>query len=223
MPDQDLVLYWSGGKDSAMALHDLRTEERYGRYRVASLLTTLTEGYDRISGHGVRESVLDRQVACLGIDVHKTFISRDSTMAQYESVIQMALLEQKSRGVRGAVTGDIFVEKRRMTKLKDLGMLSCCPLLRKDGVEHMRRIIDLGFKAYTVCVDPSALDQSFVGCPVDQEFLNRLPPGVHPCGENGEYHTFTYDGPGFSEPVRCHRGEVVFRGGFWFCDVLLDN
>jgi diphthamide synthase (EF-2-diphthine--ammonia ligase) len=113
-----------------MALHDLRTDDRYKAYAVSSLLTTLTEGYDRISGHGVRNSVLDRQVDCLGLDVHKTYIPRDSSMDDYDSVIEDALLQHKARGVKVAATGDIFVEKRRMSTLKNLGLRACCPLLR---------------------------------------------------------------------------------------------
>src|SRR6202140_1579998 len=182
MANKDVILYWSGGKDCAMALHDLRTDDRYKAYAVSTLLTTLTDSYDRISGHGVRNSVLDRQVECLGLNVHKTYISRESSMDEYESVIQNALLQHKARGVTVAATGDIFVEKRRMSTLKGLGLRACCPLLRKEAIEHIKRIVTLGFQAYVVCVDSKVLDQSFVGCRVAFDFLSRLPPNVDPCG-----------------------------------------
>jgi uncharacterized protein (TIGR00290 family) len=220
--NQEVVLYWSGGKDCATALYDLRTEARYQGYEVSSLLTTLTDSYDRISGHGVRNSVLDRQAHCLGLSVHKTYIPPDASMDQYDSVIETALLEHRARGTKVAATGDIFVEKRRMSTIKSLGLRACCPLLRKQSIEHFKRIVSLGFQAYVVCVDASILDESFVGCLVDDELLNRLPARVDPCGENGEYHTFVCNGPMFREPVPVRRGEVVFRAGFWYCDLVVD-
>jgi len=164
MANQEVVLYWSGGKDCATALYDLRTEARYQGYEVSSLLTTLTDSYDRISGHGVRNSVLDRQAHCLGLSVHKTYIPPDASMDQYDSVIESALLEHRARGTKVAATGDIFVEKRRMSTLKSLGLRACCPLLRKQSVEHFKRIVSLGFQAYVVCVDATVLDESFVSC-----------------------------------------------------------
>jgi diphthamide synthase (EF-2-diphthine--ammonia ligase) len=110
-----------------------------------------------------------------------------------------------------------------MSTMATLGLRSCFPLLKKDAAEHMKAVLTRGFKAYVVCVDSAVLDQSFVGCLVDGEFLNRLPPGVDICGENGEYHTFVVDGPIFTEPVRCQRGSIVHREGFYFCDMVLDN
>jgi len=221
---KDVVLYWSGGKDCAMALHDLRSSGRYTNgYRVSGLLTTLTEGYDRISGHGVRNSILDQQADCLRMKVRKTYISRTASMEEYEGVVEKALTQEREQGVRVAATGDIFIEKRRMSTLKGLGLLGCFPLQKRDAMDHMRKLLELGFKAYVVCVDSKVLDQSFAGRLVDPDFMNRLPPGVDPCGENGEYHTFTFDGPIFAEPVRCRVGEIVFREGYYFSDILPDN
>jgi len=207
-----------------MALHDLLSVDRYkSRLRVSGLLTTLTDGYDRISGHGVHNAILDRQVACLGTSVRKTYISRASTMLEYERVIEHALLEEKNRGTSAAATGDIFIEKRRMSSIKNLGLLACFPLQRRNASEHMNSLLALGFKAYVVCVDSVVLDQSFVGRLVNEDFLNQLPPGIDPCGENGEYHTFVVDGPIFREPVRCVPGQIVLRDGFYFCDLVPDN
>lgn len=223
MSKHELLLYWSGGKDCAVALYDLQRASAFSNYKVSGLLTTLTQGFNRISGHGVHNSILDRQAACLGLKVHKTFISQQSTMDQYESIMREALLRQKSHGIRGAATGDIFVEKRRMSLFKEVGLRGCFPLMKRNPVEHYKRILELGFKGYVVCVDSRVLDQSFVGTRLDMEFLNRLPSGVDPCGENGEYHSFICDGPIFSEALRCKSGEVIFREGFYFCDLQVDN
>jgi uncharacterized protein (TIGR00290 family) len=216
-----MIVFWSGGKDCTVALHEVTTSERYrGRFRISGLLTTLTEDYDRISGHGVRSSVLDLQAACIGIKVRKTYITRTSSMEQYEHIIDSALSEEKGQGAKAVATGDIFIEKRRMANFKNAGLLGCFPLLGKSPAEHMKDVIDRGFTAYVICVDASVLDQSFVGCTVNQEFLSRLPSDVDLCGENGEYHTFVVNGPCFREPVPCTRGEIVFREGFYYCDLI---
>lgn len=219
MPDP-IVFYWSGGKDSAMALHELLTGPRYRSYRISTLLTTLTAAYDRITGHGVRRCLLERQAACLGLDLHKTYIPAGATMDDYDAVIDEALLGHKRSGVGVAATGDIFLEKRRMATFARLRIRGCFPLLQRDPAAHVRRFIDLGFKAYVVCVDARILDASFAGQPLDGAFLNRLPSGVDPCGENGEFHSFVFDGPIFQEPVRCRLGESVLRESFHFCDVV---
>lgn len=221
--DESMLMYWSGGKDSVMALYEAKTNRLYREYPVTSLLTTLTEGYDRISGHGVRRLLLEYQAECLGLNLHKTYIPKGAAMSQYEAVIEEALLRQKMEGTTMAATGDIFIEKRRMATFKKTGVKGCFPLMRKNSYEHISKIIDMGFKAYVVCVDGAVLDQSFVGKMVDREFLNDLPSGIDLCGENGEYHTFVFDGPMFQKPVKCKLGEVVFRESFYFCDLLPDN
>jgi uncharacterized protein (TIGR00290 family) len=221
--EESMLIYWSGGKDSVMALHEASTNPRYREYQVKSLLTTLTEGYDRISGHGVRRSLLEYQAACLGLSLHKTYISQGAAMSEYESVIEDALLKHKTEGTTVAATGDIFIEKRRMATFKKTGVKGCFPLMLKDSYEHVSRFIDLGFKAYVVCVDAAVLDPSFVGRMIDKSFLNDLPTGVDACGENGEFHTFVFSGPMFREPVKCKLGEVVLRESFYFCDVVPDS
>jgi uncharacterized protein (TIGR00290 family) len=221
--EKKVMFYWSGGKDSAMAFYELKTHPRYSGYRIVRLLTTLTEGYDRISGHGVRRSLLEYQASCLGLDLMKTYISRNATMEEYEYVIEEALLKHKKAGTTIAATGDIFVEKRRMATFKKMGMKGCFPLMLEDPHKYMRRFIKLGFKAYVVCVDSTILDASFVGRVLDEDFLNQLPVHVDPCGENGEYHTFVFDGPIFKERIACRLGEVILRESFYFCDILIDN
>ncbi|HEX6715835.1 MAG TPA: hypothetical protein VF088_01920 [Pyrinomonadaceae bacterium] len=221
--EENMLMYWSGGKDSVMALYEAKTNRRYRDLQVASLLTTLTEGYDRISGHGVRRSLLEQQAECLGLNVHKTYIPKNAAMSQYEGVIEEALLQHKAEGTTVAATGDIFIEKRRMATFKKTGVKGCFPLMRMNSYEHISKILDLGFKAYVVCVDGKVLDQSYVGRLIDREFINDLPSGVDLCGENGEYHTFVFDGPMFNTPVKCRLGEVVFRESFYFCDLLPDS
>lgn len=222
MPDP-MVVYWSGGKDSAMAVYELLTDPRYRSYHVSTLLTTLTAAYDRITGHGVRRSLLERQAACLGVDLHKTFIPAGASMEDYDAVMDEALRGHKNNGAGVVATGDIFVEKRRIATFNRLRIRGCFPLLQRDPKAHARRFIDLGFKAYVVCVDARILDQSFVGQPLDGAFLDRLPSGVDPCGENGEFHSFVFDGPIFKERVRCRLGESVLRESFHFCDVVPED
>jgi uncharacterized protein (TIGR00290 family) len=218
----EVVLYWSGGKDSALALHDLMTAEAYLDLRVTSLLTTFTEGYDRVSCHGVRRDLVEKQASYLAIDLHKTYIPKRATMAQYEAVIHAALDDHVDRGIRLASSGDIFVEKGRVTTIKKRGMKGCFPLWKRTTAANIRAYLDSGFKAYVVCVDASLLDESFVGRPLDEDFLNDLPPHVDPCGERGEYHTFVYDGPIFKEPIKCRVGDAARRESFYFADVFLD-
>lgn len=215
-----IVLYWSGGKDSVMAFQEIVTHERYSDYKITSLLTTLTAGYDRITGHGVRRTLLEMQAACVGLDIVLTYIPKKATMAQYEDVMEDALIKFKRRGHDIAATGDIFLEKQRMATFKNVGMKSCFPLLLKNTQDHVFELIDRGFKAYVICVDSAVLDKSFVGRIIDREFLNDLPFGVDPCGENGEYHTFVFDGPIFKKKVECSLGRTVLREGFYFRDVL---
>jgi uncharacterized protein (TIGR00290 family) len=220
--DTGVVLYWSGGKDCALALHQLHTTERFKGFRVSCLLTTFTDAYDRVSDHGIRRELIERQAAVIGIDLHKTYIPPGSTMATYEATMEAALAVHRARGIRLAASGDIFVEKQRVAMVKKMGFQGCFPLWEKTTREQIGAFLASGIKAYVVCVDSAILDPSFVGKPLDAEFLRRLPSHVDPCGERGEYHTFAYDGPMFREPVRCRIGEVVLRESLYFSDVIPD-
>lgn len=196
-----LLLAWSSGKDSALALHELR---RAGASEVVGLLTTLTEGYDRVSMHGVREALLDRQAESLGLPLTKVRISQDSSLEEYGRRMGAALERHVSRGLSGVAFGDIFLEelrKDRQAKLAQLGLRGEFPLWQCDTVKLSRKFIDLGFKAVITCVDTEALDESFAGRTFDETFVRDLPRGVDPCGENGEFHSFVYDGPVFGHPV----------------------
>jgi uncharacterized protein (TIGR00290 family) len=219
MPEA-VLFSWSGGKDSAMALHVLRSA---GTHRVTALLTTVTEEFDRISMHGVRRVLLKQQAESIGLPLHAVLIPPQSVNAIYELRMKEALEEHFAVGVRRVAFGDIFLEDLRMYReqnLAQIGMQALFPIWKRDSRELARDFLRLGFQAITVCVDPRILDSSFVGRILDGSFFADLPPGVDPCGENGEFHTFVFDGPVFQTPVRFTPGEKVLRDGFYFCDLL---
>jgi uncharacterized protein (TIGR00290 family) len=203
-----------------MALHELRRDPLR---EVAALLTTVTEGYDRISMHGVRRILLEQQAAALGLPLESVTIPPQCVNTEYESRMEAMLLTWKNRGVTDVAFGDIFLQDLREYRDKNLarvGMNALFPLWLRPTRDLVREFIALGFRAVTVCVDPKILDASFVGREIDAEFLAALPAEADPCGENGEFHSFVYDGPGFSAPVQFALGERVLRDGFYFCDLL---
>ena len=217
---EDVLFCWSGGKDSAMALHALQTVRNC---RVSALLTTITEEYDRISMHGVRRALLERQAESLGLPLHAVLIPPQCINATYEARMKEALAEHFARGVRHVAFGDIFLEDLRVYREKNLaqvGMQALFPIWKRDTHELAREFVRLGFRAITVCVDPRVLEASFAGRELDASFFADLPPGVDPCGENGEFHTFVFDGPIFRTPIAFRVGEKVLRDGFCFCDLL---
>jgi len=219
MPE-DVLFCWSGGKDSAMALHALQSAQSH---RVTALLTTVTEEFDRISMHGVRRALLERQVASIGLPLHAVLIPPQCVNATYEARMNEALNEHLGRGVRRVAFGDIFLEDLRVYReqnLAQIGMEALFPIWKRDSRELAREFLRLGFQAITVCVDPRVLDSSFAGRVLDESFFADLPPGVDPCGENGEFHTFVFDGPVFQAPIQFVIGEKVLRDGFYFCDLL---
>ena len=219
MPES-VLFCWSGGKDSAMALHALREDRTR---RVTALLTTITEEYDRISMHGVRRELLERQADSIGLPLHPVLIPPHCINAVYEERMKEALEAHLAKGVRHVAFGDIFLEDLREYREKNLagiGMAALFPIWKRDTRELAREFVRLGFRAIAVCVDPRVLDASFSGRELDATFFSDLPPGVDPCGENGEFHTFAYDGPVFKTPISCRMGEKVMRDGFCFCDVL---
>ena len=215
-----ILFAWSSGKDSAMALHELRSS---GDCEIAGLLTTITEGYERVSIHGVREELLDAQAASIGLPLTKVWIPQESSLEEYERRMGAALDPFVQQGVSGVAFGDIFLEdlkKGRQEKLARVGLDGLFPIWKRDTAELAAQFIDAGFKAIITCVDTEALDASFAGRTFDAELLSDLPDGVDPCGENGEFHSFTCDGPIFSEPIACRTGETVLRNNrFCFCDL----
>jgi uncharacterized protein (TIGR00290 family) len=217
---EDVLFCWSGGKDSAMALHALRAD---ADCRITALLTTITEEYDRISMHGVRRVLLERQAESLGLPLHPVLIPPQCNNAIYEARMKEALEQHFARGVRKVAFGDIFLVDLREYREKNLaqvGMKALFPIWKRDTSELAREFVRRGFRAVTVCVDPRVLDASFAGRELDASFFADLPPGVDPCGENGEFHTFVFDGPIFRTPISCQVGEKAVRDGFCFCDLL---
>lgn len=220
---ENVLVSWSGGKDSTLALHAILKENSY---RIAALLTTVTEDYDRISMHGVRRILLERQVASLGFPLEKVLIPKHASNVEYEANMERMLTKYKEQGVSSVVFGDIFLQDIRTyreEKLAPLGMKGIFPLWKRDTRELARSLITLGFHAITTCVDTQTLGQQFVGRVIDERFLAELPPTVDACGENGEYHSFVYDGPLFTKKIAYTSGEIVLRDNrFCYCDLLPD-
>ena len=216
----DVLLSWSGGKDSAMALHMLRQDSSYG---VDCLLTTVIEDYDRISIHGVRRSLLHRQAEALGLDLVEVTIPAECTHEIYRSSMIAALTSPRLVGIETHAFADLFLEDVRAYReanLAELGKHAVFPVWGRDTGSFARDFISLGFRAVVVCVDSRILDQRFAGAEFDLALLDDLPTDVDPCGENGEFHTFVYDGPGFRFPIQFDRGETVVRDGFAFKDLV---
>ncbi len=218
---EKVLISWSGGKDSSMALHEILKSQLY---QVAALLTTVTEDYDRISMHGVRSVLLERQAESLGFPLEKVLISRQSSNEEYESRMEQALTKYKESGVTSVVFGDIFLEDLRQYREKNLarlGMKGIFPLWKRNTSQLMQTFIELGFKAITVCVDTQPLDGRFAGRTIDRQFMNDFPKTADVCGENGEYHTFVYDGPIFKRGISYKVGETVLRDNrFNYCDLI---
>jgi uncharacterized protein (TIGR00290 family) len=215
-----VVFSWSGGKDSAMALHLLL---RNPDYEVVSLLTTVTEDYERISMHGVRSELLRRQADSIGLPVEEVRIPPQCHNFIYETRMAEAVLRFRERGIIHFAFGDIFLEDLRAyreEKLLCANMSALFPIWKMDTRGLAARFVKDGFRAIVVCVDPRKLDRSFAGRELDAAFFHDLPPSVDPCGENGEYHTFVFDGPIFRSPVPVQIGQVVARDSFVFCDLL---
>ncbi len=217
---EKVIFCWSGGKDSALALYEIQKSQKY---EILALLTTITDGYDRVSLHGVPRILVEQQARSLGLPIHGVFISKSSSNEEYESKMRETLTKFKQDGISLVAFGDIFLEwvrKYREENLAKLGMKGIFPLWGRDTAELSRSFIALGFKAVITCVDSKSLDKSFVGRTFDKHFLAELPPNVDPNGENGEFHSFVYDGPIFKKRIAYIPGERVLRDSHHFCDLL---
>jgi uncharacterized protein (TIGR00290 family) len=212
------ALSWSGGKDSALALWTLRREP----LEPEALITTVTESYGRVSMHGVRRELLARQAQALGIPLVEVVIPPACVNEVYEARMAEAFAAAPLSGVEAVAFGDLFlgdVRTYREERLAAGGKRGLFPLWGRDTSALAREFLDAGFTATLVCVDPRALDRAFAGRAYDEQLLAELPPGVDPCGENGEFHTFVSAGPILAEPIDCERGGIVARDGFVFCDL----
>ena len=217
---EPILFCWSGGKDSAMALHMLLQRSDV---RIVALLTTVTEGYERISMHGVRRELLQRQAQSIGLPLHEVRIPPQCVNHIYEARMEEALRMHFNQGVRRVAFGDIFLEDLRAYRERNLAriaMTAVFPIWKRDTRELIRQFNADRFRAIAVCIDPEILPPSFAGRELDGSFFDDLPPHADPCGENGEFHTFVFDGPIFHSPIPVRTGEVVTRDGFVFCDLL---
>lgn len=220
---KQVVLSWSGGKDSALALQALRRDPTT---EVVGLLTSITREYDRISVHGVRRSLLEAQVERLGLPLFEIQLEASCTNEAYENAFHSTLvhIRELRPDVSHIAFGDLFLEDVRAYRERLLAASGIDPLFPIWGLDTAtlaRRFITDGFSARIVCVDTTQLDPSFAGREFDAELLTDFPASVDPCGERGEFHTFVSDGPGFSSPVDYHVGEAVLRDErFMFFDIL---
>ncbi len=213
-------LSWSSGKDSAWALEVLR---RQGDFEVVALLTTVNRKYDRVAMHAVRETLLRQQAESAGLPLVTVPIPYPCPNEAYETAMAAAIERAKAEGVRHVAFGDLFLEDIRRYREEKMAACDMTPLFPVWGLDTRalaREMISNGVRALLTCVNPKKLSGSFAGREFDVELLAQLPPGVDPCGENGEFHSFVYAGPMFHKPICIKKGEIVERDGFVFADVL---
>ncbi len=227
---------WSTGKDAALALYHLQKD---GRFTVDKLLTTVNNFHNRVSMHGLRTDLLGLQAKSIGIPLTTVKLPKEPSMEDYNQIMSATVEGLQEEGYTHCGFGDIFLEDLRAYReeqLKPYGIKAHFPLWKRNTKALVEEFIGLGFKAIVICTKATLLDESFVGRALDANFLRDLPSNVDPCGENGEFHTFCYDGPIFKEPIKFKLGEKVFRAyktpkgadeqkkdsnmGFWFCDLV---
>ncbi len=205
-----MFLNWSGGKDCTMALFHLLEKKQ----PVDFLFTTLSKETNRVSMHGTSKELITRQAMSLGIHSRKLYLPVEMSMEVYNKHLLYEMKLMQAREINTAVFGDIFLEdlkEYREKQLSFVGMKAVFPLWKRDTKELISEFIDKGFKAIIVCVNAKKLDRSFIGRTIDKDFINDLPADVDVCGENGEYHSFVYDGPIFNKRINFELGETVIK------------
>ena len=233
-----LIFAWSGGKDSAYALHQLQKDEKY---TVRYLLSTINGNNRRLAMHGIREGLIEAQAAAIGIPLLKVYVYEGNN-PEYERQMRDRLLKVKAEGISAVAFGDIFLEDLRIyreNQMKQIGMDCLFPIWKRNTPELVRNFIAEGFKTLVCCVNDGFLDESYCGRLLDETFIEELPARVDPCGENGEFHSFCFDGPIFRKALLVSVGERIYMPlavnaagestpakiagtkGFWYCDLLL--
>jgi uncharacterized protein (TIGR00290 family) len=215
-----VLLSWSSGKDSAWTLHVLQQQHPGA---VAGLLTTVNEMFDRVAMHAVRRTLLQAQADAAGLPLHVVNLPWPCSNAQYEAAMKMAVDRFVCERFTHVAFGDLFLEdvrRYREERLAGTGLAPLFPLWKTEStLDLARRMIGGGLRAYLTCVNPNSLNRSFAGRSFDQRLLADLPSAVDPCGENGEFHSFAWDGPMFQHPIAIRVGAVVERDGFVFTDL----
>lgn len=237
---EPLIFAWSGGKDSAYALFQLMKDSRY---EVIYLLSTINGNNSRLSMHGVREELIEAQAVSIGIPLLKVYVS-EGTNREYEEQMKHMLLKIKVEGVNKVAFGDIFLEDLRLyreNQLGQIGMDCLFPIWKTNTLQLVKNFIGEGFKTYTCCINDGYLDKLWCGRLIDEKFIGDLPECIDPCGENGEFHSFCFDGPIYAKALSVIIGEKVYEPleiqyknlsasigtidtkGFWYCDLMLEK
>jgi uncharacterized protein (TIGR00290 family) len=227
------IFNWSGGKDSSLCLYHALKDKQFD---IQYLLTSLNGEYKRVSMHGVSEDLLDKQAKSVNLPLRKIYLPESPNMEEYDRIFSEELTSAQEKDIHISIFGDIFLEDLREYREKQLqkkGFTAAFPLWKKDTKEIAKEFISLGFKSIIVSVDARFLDKSFAGRIYDESFLNDLPDNVDPCGENGEFHSFVFDGPIFQSQIPFKKGDIVYKEykshskenpdenfGFWYCDLI---
>lgn len=218
-----VLISWSGGKDSARALHEIQLA---GNFEVVGLLTTVAQEYDRVSHHGVRASLMQAQAEALGLPLEIVFIPATCSHEDYEATMGAKMRDIKARGVESVVFGDIFLEdlrRHRESKLALVEMSAIFPIWKRPTDKLAQEYLDLGFRSAIASGDSRIFREAEMFMDYNSPFIKGLEGRADPCGENGEFHTFAYDGPIFKRPVSFRRGSVELRDNhFYYCDLIPD-
>ncbi|MGH9616999.1 MAG: ATP-binding protein [Acidobacteriaceae bacterium] len=223
MQPKKTLLSWSGGKDSAWALHTLRQNPDYN---VAALLTTVNERFGRVAIHGFREELLDLQAASVELPIWKIPLPHPCSNADYESRMSAVCVRAKDEGFEAVAFGDLFLEDIRAYRVEHLagtGLEPVFPIWGIPTAQLARQMVAAGLRARITCLDPRQLPATFCGRVFDAEFLADLPDSVDPCGERGEFHSFAYSGPMFTRPISVEHTHNVEREGFVYGDLVLSD
>jgi uncharacterized protein (TIGR00290 family) len=214
-------LSWSSGKDSAWALHVLRQS---GEYEVAGLFTTINKAFDRVAMHAVRVELLREQARVIGLPLYLIEIPYPCSDEQYAAAMADFVTRARNDGVRCMAFGDLYLQdirSYREERMQGTGIEPVFPLWERPTRQLLLEMLSGGLRACLTCVDPKVLPAEFAGRELTLELLESLPPNIDPCGENGEFHSFVFDGPMFAQPLDIEMGEVVMRDGFVFADCQL--